>query len=134
MGVHAAADTEYGWPWYGQMIGARFASHPAVQEATLNVLTFHHPSTKPLHGQWIRTDEWYNFRNIQPWIIPLINLDESTYDGGTNGETHPIAWYHEFEGGRIFYTAGGHTKESYSEPLFIDHLRGGLEYVLNVGN
>ena len=28
VGVHAAADTEYGWAWYGRLVGARFRSHP----------------------------------------------------------------------------------------------------------
>lgn len=131
MGIHAATDTEYGWAWYGQMIGARFTSHPAIQEATLHVLSSNHPSTTHLPDKWIRSDEWYNFRNIQEHINPLINLDESTYEGGENGKSHPAAWYHTFEGGHIFYTAGGHTSESYGDSLFIEHLRGGLEYILN---
>lgn len=131
MGIHAATDTEYGWPWYGQMIGARFASHPAIQKATLHVLSRDHPATAPLPDKWIRRDEWYNFKEIQEHINPLLNLDESTYEGGENGANHPAAWYHEFEGGRIFYTAGGHTAESYSDSLFIEHLRGGLQSVLN---
>lgn len=130
VGIHSASDTEYDWPWYGRLVGAYFVSHPRVQEATVRILNNDHPSTRHLPEEWVRTDEWYNFKNIQPHINVLANLDESTYEGGENGEYHPIAWYHEFEGGRVFYTAGGHTSESYSEPLFRQHLLGGIEYVL----
>ena len=30
VGVHSAADTEYGWPWYGRLVGAYFTSHPLL--------------------------------------------------------------------------------------------------------
>lgn len=130
MGVHAATDTEQNWPWYGRMIGAYFKNHPPVQEAELQVLIKNHPATEYLPGVWTRTDEWYNFRDIQDHIIPLINIDESTYQGGENGENHPVAWYHTFEGGRVFYTAGGHTAASYNDPTFVRHLLGGIQYVL----
>lgn len=130
VGIHAAADTEYEWPWYGDLVGAYFESHPEIQEARMEVLDKNHPSTSHLPDEWIRTDEWYNYKDINPDINVLINLDESSYNGGKNGDDHPIAWYHEYEGGRIFYTGGGHTVESYSEPLFMEHVLGGIKYVL----
>lgn len=134
MGIHAATDTEYHWPWYGEMIGGYFAGHPNnpnVREAQLQVIDPNHISTKMLpESTWVRTDEWYNYRNLSEAIHVLLNLDETTYEGGTNGAHHPIAWYHEFQGGRVFYTGGGHTKESYSEPLFLAHLLGGINYCL----
>jgi type 1 glutamine amidotransferase len=130
VGIHAATDTEYEWPWYGEMVGAYFESHPQIQEARLEVIDKNHPSTDFLPDEWIRTDEWYNFRDINPDINVLINLDEDSYEGGENGENHPIAWYHEFEGARIFYTGGGHTSESFSSEQFLNHLQGGIAYVL----
>lgn len=130
VGIHAASDTEYDWPWYGEMVGAYFESHPEIQEATITVVDKNHPSTSFLPEKWVRTDEWYNFKEINQDINVLMNLEESTYDGGKNGKYHPIAWYHEYDGGRIFYTAGGHTTESYSESLFRKHIQGGIEYVL----
>jgi type 1 glutamine amidotransferase len=130
VGIHAASDTEYDWPWYGDMIGAYFESHPEIQQATITVVDKDHPSTSFLPDEWIRTDEWYNFKDINPDINVLMNLEESSYEGGKNGENHPIAWYHEYDGGRIFYTAGGHTTETYSEPLFKKHILGGIAYVL----
>lgn len=130
MGIHAATDAEYDWPWYNQLVGAYFNGHPAIQQATINVTDRVHPATKNLPASWHRTDEWYNFKALNPAIKVLATLDEQTYTGGTNGSNHPIAWYHEFENGRSFYTAGGHTEESYSEPLFLQHLAGGIQYVL----
>jgi type 1 glutamine amidotransferase len=133
MGIHAASDTEYGWPWYGKLVGAYFTSHPNdpnVREAKMNVVNREHPSTVHLKETWVRNDEWYNYKNINPDMNVLIYLDETSYEGGTNGDNHPIAWYQEFDGGRVFYTGGGHTNESYDEPDFQKHLVGGINYCL----
>ena len=131
-GVHAATDTEYDWPWYGGLVGAYFDGHPAVQPATVRVLDRAHPATAALPAAWARRDEWYNFRALQPGLSVLATLDESTYAGGTHGAFHPIAWCHAYGGGRAFYTAGGHTPESYQEPLFRQHLLGGLRYAMGL--
>ena len=133
MGIHAASDTEYDWPWYGKLVGAYFTSHPNdpnVREAKMNVVDREHSSTAHLNDTWVRNDEWYNYKNINPAMKVLIYLDETSYEGGTNGDNHPIAWYQEFDGGRVFYTGGGHTEESYDEPDFQQHLVGGINYCL----
>ena len=129
-GIHAASDTEFDWPWYGKLVGAYFANHPKIQQASIVVKDKNHQATSFLPDRWERTDEWYNFKNINPDMKVLATLDESTYSGGTNGDNHPIAWYHEFDGGRAFYTALGHTEESYSEPLFLKHMWGGIVYAM----
>jgi type 1 glutamine amidotransferase len=127
VGVHSAADTEYDWPFYGRLLGAYFQSHPAIQQATIDVTDRSHPSTRHLPARWTRTDEWYSFRsNPRGSVHVLATLDESTYTGGTMGTDHPIAWCHSFKGGRAWYTALGHTIESYSEPAFRRHLLGGI--------
>lgn len=129
VGVHAAADTEYGWPFYGVLVGAWFASHPAIQPARLRVVDRTHPATAHLDAVWARTDEWYNFRtNPGPGVHVLVTLDESSYTGGTMGADHPIAWCHPVGAGRSFYTGGGHTDESYAEPAFRAHLLGAIGY------
>lgn len=130
MGVHAATDTEYEWPWYGKLVGAYFTNHPKVQKAIIKVTDKKHPSTKLLPDVWEHTDEWYNFKDINPDMKVLAWLDEKSYEGGTNGNEHPIAWYHEYDGGRAFYTGLGHTEESYSDPLFLKHLLGGIQYAI----
>lgn len=131
VGVHAATDTEYDWPWYNQLVGAYFKSHPKQQEAVLNIVDDTHISTKHLPKTWKRFDEWYNFKSIQPNLNVLITIDEKSYTGGANGDPHPMAWYHAFDGGRAFYTEFGHTDESFKDPLFLQHLLGGIQYAMN---
>lgn len=133
MGIHAAADTEYDWPFYNELVGAYFESHPNnpnVLEARLSTTDPTHSATAHLPATFSRTDEWYNYKNIQPHIQVVLNLEESSYEGGTNGDNHPIAWFHEHLGGRVFYTGGGHTDASFEEPDFLQHLLGGIEYCL----
>ncbi len=128
VGVHAAADTEYDWPYYGQLCGAWFHSHPAIQQVTARVEDRTHQSTAHLGTTWVRTDELYNYRtNPRPNVRVLINLDESTYSGGNMGD-HPIAWYHAQGSGRSFYTGFGHTIASYGDASFRQHLLGGIQY------
>ena len=130
MGIHAATDTEYDWPWYNQLVGAYFKSHPKQQDATLNIVDNTHISTKHLPATWKRFDEWYNFKSLQPGLHVLITIDEKSYSGGENGDFHPMAWYHDFDGGRAFYTEFGHTDESYLDPMFLQHLLGGIQYAI----
>ena len=136
LGIHSAADTEYDWPWYGRLAGAWFTSHPGdpnVRKGTFRVLDKSHPSTQGLPDRWEREDEFYNFKSIDPTIHVLVDIDENSYEGGTNGDHHPMSWYHDFDGGRAFYTNMGHTEATYSEPLFLRHLLGGLRYVMGTG-
>jgi type 1 glutamine amidotransferase len=129
VGIHSAADTEYDWAWYGGLVGAYFQSHPAIQAATVVVADRVHPASAGLPVRWTRTDEWYNFRtNPRGRLHVLATLDETTYSGGTMGEDHPITWCHRHDGGRAFYTAGGHTIAAYSEPLFRQHLLEGIRF------
>ncbi|MEU7336148.1 ThuA domain-containing protein [Streptomyces sp. NPDC007074] len=128
-GIHAAADTEYDWAFYGGLVGAWFQSHPAIQPATVDIEDGGHPATSGLPRVWERTDEWYNYRSDpREQVHVLASLDESSYSGGTMNGDHPIAWCQEYRGGRAFYTGGGHTKESYADPAFRRHLLGGLRY------
>jgi cytochrome c len=136
VGVHSATDTEYDWPWYGRLAGAWFTSHPGnpnVRKGTFRVLDKSHPSTQGLPDRWERTDEFYNFKSIDPSIHVLVDIDEKSYAGGTNGDRHPMSWYHDFDGGRAWYTNMGHTEETYAEPLFLKHLLGGLRYAIGSG-
>lgn len=129
VGIHAAADTEYDWEFYGGLVGAYFDSHPQIQPATVRVEDHDHPATAHLDEEWQRTDEWYNYgTNPRDKAKVLATLDETTYTGGTMKGDHPISWCQTYEGGRSFYTGLGHTKESYAEPAFRSHVLGGLRY------
>jgi cytochrome c len=123
VGVHSATDTEYDWPFYGALVGAYFAGHPDIQNATIHIEDPAHPALASLPRPWTRRDEWYNFRrNPRGSVNVLATLDERSYTGGTMAADHPIVWSHTYEGGRSFYTALGHTQESFSETTFVDHL------------
>lgn len=132
VGIHAATDTEYDWGWYTKLSGAQFLSHPkGTPEADFIVKDKDFIANKHLADTvWHRTDELYNYKNLNADVNVILTLDESTYEGGQNGDYHPIAWYHEYDGGRAFYTGGGHTKESYAETDFIKHILGGIQYAI----
>jgi type 1 glutamine amidotransferase len=129
VGVHSASDTEYKWPWYGTLVGAWFNGHPAQQQATVHIENKRHPSTKFLPDPWVRFDEWYNFKtDPRSQVTVLATVDESTYKGGTMGADHPIMWCHDVGKGRSWYTAMGHTHESYKDPLYLRMLAEGMNW------
>jgi len=132
IGIHAATDTEHSWPWYGQLVGGYFASHPEVQDAKMAVINRKHPATQHLPEVWWHKDEWYDFKEIKSGLSVLMTLDETSYKGGKMGDFHPIAWFQEFEGGRVFYTGLGHTDESFDDAAFQKHILGGTCYVLRL--
>jgi cytochrome c len=118
VGVHAAADTEYDWEWYGGLVGAYFARHPDPQPATVAVVAPGHPVTRGLPARFERVEEWYDFQaHPGPGVTILAVVDESTYEGGGMGDPHPIAWAHEYGGGRSVYTGFGHAGEAFTEPV-----------------
>jgi len=130
VGIHAAADTEYDWKWYGDLVGGYFHSHPEQQEADILVVDPDHRSTEMLPNPWTRFDEWYNYKEVRDGLNVLLKLDESSYEGGNMGDDHPIAWYHDHDGGRAWYTGLGHTSESFSEDLFLQHILQGIKYAI----
>ena len=133
IGIHSATDTEYDWAWYGGLVGAYFREHPAIQPADVIVEDAASPATAGLPNPWHRTDEWYSFKsNPRSKVHVLLSLDERSYTPGSssmNGD-HPIAWCQEYDGGRAFYTALGHTSESFSDPSFIGQVAGAVTWVL----
>lgn len=127
VGVHSASDSEYDWPFYAELIGARFADHPEIQPARVLRESDTHPSVRFLPEVWERTDEWYNFdRNPRADVAVLLRVDEASYQGGSHGDDHPIAWSHALDAGRALYTALGHTAESWSDPSFVRHVSEAL--------
>lgn len=137
VGIHAAADTEYEWGWYGELVGGYFIDHPGindphpnVQPGKVNKTGNSHPSVDFLPDPWERTDEWYSYKNINPNTTKLLTLDESSYQGGFDMGEHPISWYHDFDGGRAYYIGGGHTKESFTEENYLKHLLAGIQYAI----
>ncbi|QCO68797.1 ThuA domain-containing protein [Luteimonas yindakuii] len=128
LGLHSAADTAYDWPFYGQLVGAWFASHPpGLQRARVR---FEHAGTDATLGPWWITDELYNFRRNPRRDVTVIATLTARTDGGGMGDDHPIAWCHDRLGGRAWYTGLGHDAALYRDPVFHALLRSGLRYVL----
>jgi type 1 glutamine amidotransferase len=138
VGIHAASDGEYDWAWYGKLVGAYFKVHPnGTPKATIDVVDRISAATKMLPARWERSDEWYAFRALPTDVHVLLKLDESSAgDAYTRrpdskmGDNHPLAWWHDYDGGRAFYTALGHTDSSFQEPLLLQHLLAGIEYAM----
>ena len=128
IGIHSATDTEYEWEWYGKLVGAYFMNHPDIQKATIISSNKENFLTNHLKDKWRIVDEWYNFKDFNPDINVLLSLDETSYRGGENGEYHPISWYHEFEGGRSFYTGLGHVGETYKDSRFVKMIEKAILY------
>ncbi len=128
--VHQGVTTLDKWPWYVALIGGvKFAGHPDPQQAVVHCEIRDHPATKELPESWPWFDEWYNFDlNPRPRTHVLMTVDESSYKGGTMGKDHPVSWFHEAEGGRVWCTGLGHTKERYALPALRKHLLGGIRY------
>ncbi len=133
LGIHAAADTEYDWAWYGKLVGGYFNGHPGknvsnVQNGKFIIKDRTHISTNFMPETLERKDEFYSYKNFNPDVKVLFTVDENSYKEGQMGDFHPMAWYHEFDGGRAFYTNWGHTNETFSEEIPLKHILGGLQW------
>ncbi|WP_329275354.1 ThuA domain-containing protein [Streptomyces sp. NBC_00691] len=146
LAVHAAANAEPDWPFYGELLGTRFDGHPELQPGIVLVDDHDHPATAPLPDRWEWTDEWYNFTSdprgggkhegtgkpgdgSESGVWILARADETSYRGGTHGDDHPLVWCREIDGGRVFFTALGHAAETYRDPVFRAHLSGALSWL-----
>ncbi len=136
VGIHSASDTEYDWEWYTKLVGRMFHIHPTIQTAKLQVLDPGFPGLQGFANGKIWTEEWYEFTSPKtPGLIDILAVDESTYNPKVNwgakkgegmGKVHPVAWYHEFDGGRAFYSGLGHLPTNFSNPALLDHLYAGI--------
>ena len=136
VGIHSASDTEYDWDWYNRLVGRMFHIHPAIQTAKLNVVDSTFPGIMGFAQAGLWTDEWYEFGPEKVNDLKyILSIDENSYDpkaqwgekkGLGMGKLHPVAWYHNFDGGRSFYTALGHVPAVFSNPIFLNHLYAGI--------
>jgi type 1 glutamine amidotransferase len=136
VGIHSASDTEYSWEWYTKLVGHSFHIHPTIQTAELQVLDRKFPGLERMPDRLLWTEEWYEFgpENTKG-LNYILAVDEKTFDPKVNwgskkgegmGKFHPVAWYHNYDGGRSFYTALGHTPAHYSDSFYLEHVYGGI--------
>ncbi len=140
VGIHSSCGSERDWPYFQHVQGGKFLVHAPLQKFTIKVLDAVHPATAHLGKTWVWSDECYFFTNLNPDLKVLLALDPSTpLDkfslsqpnlGQHNGQ-FPLAWCHEADGARAFYTSLGHKIEYYSDPTFKQHLLGGIQWVLH---
>ena len=136
VGIHASADCEYDWKWYGELNGAFFKTHPPYQMATINIENTDHPAMKPFQGlkNYTVEDEWYSFKeNPRGKVTVLATLDESSIkilpkDDSWKMGDHPVIWYHEFNGSRAFYTVFGHADNAFENEKIQQHLGAAIEW------
>ncbi len=141
VGIHSACATERDWPWFWQMVGGKFVRHPPFQKFTMKIIDDQHPSTTFFKEDWERSDECYYVNNINPDIHVLIAADLNTvedegkeeYPGKIFGDVFPLVWCREFDDGRQWFTALGHSKEDYTMLLFNQHLLGGILWAMENG-
>lgn len=136
VGIHSASDTEYDWDWYTKLVGRMFYIHPVIQTAKLNIIDASFPGLQGFANNKLWTDEWYEFGPEKTTGLNyVLAVDESTYDPKVQwgekkatgmGKLHPISWYHNYDGGRSFYTALGHLPAVYSDQAFLNHLYAGI--------
>jgi len=137
VGIHSACGTERNWPWFIRMLGGTFEVHAVYQEFNVHITDPDHPSTSHLPDPWVLEDECYFLKDMNPNIHVLIRHDLNTIEDNRKesfiekfGMDFPGAWYQEFEGGRSWYTSYGHDKEDYFDPVFMEHIRGGIVYAI----
>jgi uncharacterized protein len=136
VGIHSASDTEYDWDWYTKLVGRMFHIHPAIQTAKINIVDPSFPGLQGFANNKLWTDEWYEFGPEKVSDLHyILAVDESTYNpiakwaakqGVGMGKFHPVSWYHNYDGGRSFYTALGHLPTCYSDEVFLNHLYAGI--------
>lgn len=127
--IHSAIDTEYEWPFYGELVGAYFLAHPHIQNATVRLEDAEHVTTRMMPAEWNRADEWYDLRtNPRGKVHVLATLDGTTYEGSQMNGDHPIIWCSENGSQRTWVNLFGHTDETWENPVFLESLTAGIRW------
>jgi uncharacterized protein len=134
VGVHAATDAAYTWPAYGDLLGARFDGHPVTGDLPITVIDRAHPATAHLPSPWRFKEELYLFRDFSADARVLLGVEMgsvvTTAPAGNGSSVLPVAWSIERGPLRTFYTVLGHFVTAYEDGAYMQHLRGGVEWVL----
>jgi len=124
VGIHAALDTNYNWPEYGEMIGGWFDQHPWM---TFNAPIVNEdpdfPAVRHFPKSFVKYDEIYQPKTwSRDKVNVLLSLDPNKLDYSNNPRVHrtdhdfAVAWSKMYGKGRVFYSTLGHTEESWDDP------------------
>ncbi len=130
VGIHSASDAAYGWPAMGELLGGRFGGHPITGQLPVTVVDRDHPATTHLPSPWRFEDELYLFRDMMPDVRLLLAVE---LGGNPEVIRLPLAWCIERAPMRSFYTALGHFVAAYEDVNYLQHIRGGIEWVISGG-
>lgn len=139
VGIHSATGTERNWTWFKQLLGGTFSWHARNQQFTVQTIKPEHPSVQGLPKVWERKDECYFTKELYPGIQVLMAHDITTLNPNQTenikkfsapfGNLYPAVWYQHFDGGIMWLTTLGHDKENYQDPVFMQHILQGIEFV-----
>jgi type 1 glutamine amidotransferase len=138
VGLHSASGSERDWPYFWSVLGGKFAAHPKMQAFTVQVADPGFPAVKQLPTQFQWTDECYFIDHLNSDIHPVLvtdrtkldALDKMKIDVSSFPNPLPLAWYHQFDGGREFYLALGHNKEDYANPTLYGIIENGILWAM----
>lgn len=142
VGLHSVTGTERNWKWFKQLLGGTFSWHARFQKFTVRTIDGAHPSVQGLPKVWEKEDECYFAKELYPGPKVLMAHDITTLNmadtaqkalilknAGGYAELYPAVWTHDFDGGRTWCTVLGHDKKDYTDPVFVQHILGGIRYV-----
>ena len=141
VGLHSVIGTERNWKWFKMMLGGTFVWHPKYQALNIKVLDKAHPSVAGMPSVWAKEDECYFMKEMYPGIRVTLAHDLSAMKPNEQdaerikslaehfGDYYPAAWHHNFDGGIVWITTLGHSKNDYEDPMYLHHIFQGISFV-----
>jgi type 1 glutamine amidotransferase len=142
IGIHAATDTFYDWPEYGQMIGGYFDQHPWTADKHVSIKVEPGQEKNPLVAMFDGKSVDFNEEIYQlkdPYdsskLDMLLRLDPAKSDMNVQNihrkdQDFGVAWVHHFDKGRVFYCSIGHNHEMYWNPTILSHYLAGIQWAI----
>lgn len=139
VGIHSVVGTERKWEWFKQLVGGTFVWHPKFQKYKIKVLDTQHPTVENMPTVWEKEDECYFMKEIYPGIKVTMAHDLETLDPEQKeridessipySKLYPAVWHQSFDGGHVWVTALGHHIKDYEDPLFMQHILQGIQFI-----
>lgn len=139
VGIHSVVGTERKWEWFKQLVGGTFVWHPKFQKYKIKVLDPQHPTVENIPTVWEKEDECYFMKEIYPGIKVTMAHDLESLDPEQKeridessipySKLYPAVWHQSFDGGYVWVTALGHHIKDYEDPLFMQHILQGIQFI-----